>query len=216
MKRMLCILILALLLTQSFAMALTGSDFPAYDGTAPVQNAIAGSIAGSSLILEFDPSEEFSNINSGYIQACFFAYDSAEKNYIEIYLFLPGTIAAGDVINAQTAIENGVDLTCVGLYEVFENGDEAEYLAGQIESGIYPVNSSYTVIIDSAEMSGAEIIVSGSLDAVLVDTADFGQSVTVSGARFHFAMPVGNAPAITPQPGAPAPAASAPVDSIKV
>ncbi len=213
MKRMLCILTLSLLLMQGFALALSGNDYPAYDGRTPVQNALAGSIAGADMVLEFDPSADYSNIDSGYLQACFFAYDAAQQNYIELYLFLPEAVAAGDIIDAQTAAENGVDLVCAGLYEVCENGDETEYLAGQIANAVYPVGSSYSIAIDAAETNGREITVSGRLNATLVDTAGIAPNVIISAAQFHFTMPAGNAPIVPPIPANPD---NAPVDSIKV
>ena len=54
MKKLVGLALLFILLLQSCALALTGIDYPAWDGTAPVQNALAGSIEGANIYLEFD------------------------------------------------------------------------------------------------------------------------------------------------------------------
>ena len=202
MKRLLSFLLWVILLSQSCALALTGSDYPAWDGAAPVRNALAGSIDGANVYLEFDPSADYSTRGEGYLRACFFAYDAAQQNYIELYLILPETIAAGDRITPQNAAANGAEFACVSLFEVHAGGDETEYLSSQIADQAYPAGSSYSIAIEGAQISETDITVSGNLDAVLSDGA---HTIALSGVQFHFDLPIG---------GASAAPRSAPVDSI--
>ena len=196
MKKLMGLALLFILLLQSCALALTGTDYPAWDGAAPVQNALAGSIDGANIQLEFDASADYSMRGEGYLLACFFAYDAAQQNYIELYLLMPETIAAGDVITPQTAAAHGAELASNSLFEVYASGDEAEYMAGQIADQAYPTGSSYSIAIESAQTADDKITVSGNLDAILSDGA---RTIALSGVQFHFALPTGNTSA-APQP----------------
>lgn len=196
MRNLIGFLLLCILLAQNCALALTGIDYPAWDGATPVQNALAGSIDGANIYLEFDASADYSMRGEGYLLACFFAYDAAEQNYIELYLLMPETIAAGDVITPQTAAANGAELASISLFEVYASGDESEYAAGQIADQAYPVDSSYSIAIESAQIAEDKAIVSGKLDATLSDGT---RTIALSGVQFHFALPTGNASA-APQP----------------
>ena len=192
MRNLIGFLLLCILLAQNCALALTGIDYPAWDGAAPVQNALAGSIDGANIQLEFDASADYSMRGEGYLIACFYAYDAARQNYIELYLLMPETIAAGDVITPQTAAASGAELASVSLFEVYASGDEAEYMAGQIADQAYPEGSSYSIAIESAQTDADKITVSGNLDAILSDGTN---AIALSGVQFHFALPTDNASA---------------------
>lgn len=195
MKRLLGFLLCLVLLLQCGALALTGIDYPAWDGASPVRNALAGSIDGANIQLDFDASADYSMRGEGYLLACFFAYDAAQQNYIELYLMLPEDIAAGDVITPQTAAR-GAEYACVSLFEVYASGDETEYLSSQIADQAYPAGSSYSIAIESAQNAGDVISVSGKLDAILVGDV---RTIALSGAQFHFELPTGGA-SNAPQP----------------
>ena len=196
MKKLMGLALLFVLLLQSCALALTGTDYPAWDGAAPVQNALTGSIDGANIYLEFDASTDYSMRGEGYLLSCFFAYDAAQQNYIELYLLIPETIAAGDVITPQTAAANGAELASISLFEVYASGDETEYMSGQIVDQAYPAGSDYSIAIESAQIAEDNAIVSGKLDAILSDGT---RTIALSGVQFHFALSTGDA-AAAPQP----------------
>lgn len=203
MKRIAVLLPVLLLLLGTCAFALNGADYPAWDGASPAQNSICGDFGGSRLRLEFDPSAQYSNISAGTLQACFFAFDAAEENYLEMYLQMPDDVAAGDVLTS----EKGIALTSVTLYEVAESFEDI-YFAGQFAGLAYPQGSSYEIRIEEANRGADKLSVRGSLNAVLYkfDANDrpTGEIFRLSGVQFHFEMSLGGTAAPPAAPGASA------------
>jgi len=207
MKKTACMLLSLLFLFCARAFALHGANYPAWDGASPVQNSICGSFGGDSLKLEFDPSADYSNLKGGMMQACFFAFDAARENYLEMYLQMPEGIAAGDVLIPG----KDASLTSVTLYEVAETYEDI-YFAGQFMGYGYPEDSLYEIRIEECVRSAESLSVRGSLSGVLgkFDANDrpTGESFRLSDVRFHFELPLSSA-AAAPR-ASEAPSASAP------
>lgn len=210
MKRMAAIL-LAMVLLCAHALAFSGAEYPAWDGAELPDNSIGLSFGGEKLLLEFDPSADYSKVENGEIQACFFAYNKAETHYLEMYIVLPQDIAAGDVISGKNT-GAGAKFGAVSLYEVSKTGEDS-WFASTDEKGAYPEKSSLEIVIEKAIITGESIMVSGSLSAGMcryMGSLPTDEMLQLSDARFQFALPLkGNA---VPQlPGASAePAPSAP------
>lgn len=198
MKKFATLMLALLMLTASCTLAFTGSGYPAWDGSSAPNEGLYGDFGGEKLKLEFDPSQEYSIMDQGSVQACFFAFDSAEQNYLEIYLILPDNLSTGSVYTAR----DGAGSTSISLYEVSKD-TEVLYFAGQVAGAAYPEGSDYEIRIESAELSGNALRVNGSLSAQLsrIESSHVtGEFLTISNARFSFALPVSaSAPAATPK-----------------
>lgn len=186
---------LALLLCMS-AFALSGTDYPVWDGSSVPKNSLYGSIGGQNLIMELDTTAEYSNVVDGMAQICFFAFDKAEQNYLEMYVLLPENAAAGDVFSPTSG-----GLSSISLYEVSKDSEEL-YFSGQVSGFAYPSGSSFELCIDSAQKSDAALSMSGTLDGTLVkfkDNVPTEETLILSGVKFDFSLPLSGNRA--PQPG---------------
>lgn len=205
-------LFLTLALLCASALAFEGDGYPAWDGAAHPANAAYGSFDGQSLQLEFDPTPEYSLVDGGIAQLCFFAHDSDRSHYLELYLMLPANVQPGDVLTQETLLMEGCSIT---LYEVLPNGEDC-YYAAQFMGMPYPDGSSFELRIDAAENTAEKLSLRGSLSAVLcrlmgdfatgetlsIDKIAFDCSLTLTGAS-PFS---GNAEGANPFSTAPAPA----------
>lgn len=205
MKRCAALLTMLFLMLCTCAHALNAADYPAWDGSSTPENSLYGSISGNHLILEFDAGSEYSNIADGILQACFFAFDSGEQNYLELFIMLPENAAPGDVFSTTSGA-----MSSLSLYEVSKTG-ETLYFAGQVAGFAYPQGSSYELRIDSVERSNNTLSMRGSIDAQLcrfdgnTPTQDI---LAMSGVKFSFTMPLVASPAT---PGASAAPQATPV-----
>ena len=195
MKRFAVLLTAAIFLLSASALAFNGVGYPAWDGETMPQNSLCGAFDSDRIALDFDPSQDYSNVMSGVVQACFFAYDANDTNFLELYLLIPQNANSGDVLRSG----DGEDCS-VYLYETAADS-ETLYFAGDL--GGVPDGSSFELVIESAETTDTAIRMSGSLTARLCrydrsePQRDF---LTLSEAHFSFSLPLdGN-------PFAPAPA----------
>lgn len=210
MKRIASLMLVDILLVCACAFALNGTDYPAWDGASAAENSICGGFGGHMLKLDFDPSAEYSNLNGGTLQACFFAFDASERNYLEMYLQLESDISAGDVLTS----DKPSSLTSVTLYEVAQNAEDI-YFAGQVAGYAYPQGSSYEIHIEDVQQSAGSLIVRGTLSALLYrfDEADMptGETLALKDLQFHFELPLnGVSPSATPKSQATPKASAAP------
>lgn len=202
MKKLAAILTaLALLLSMS-AFALSGADYPLWDGASAPMNSLYGSIGGQKLLLSLDTTAEYSNVADGMAQICFFAFDKAEQNYLEMYLLLPENAAAGDVFSPT-----GGGMSSISLYEVSKDRDEL-YFSGQVSGFAYPSGSSFEMRIESAQKSNTALSMSGTLDGTLVkfkDNQPTEETLTLSGVKFDFTLTLSEsrAPQASAEPQAP-------------
>lgn len=209
MKKTISALIALVFILSFGAYALQGSGYPAYDGNSLPENYMAGNFSGNSLMLEFDPSGDYSFMDRGNLQACFFAFDESETYYIEMYLEMPADIQAGDQLTSSDFLRNLSSATAVSFYEISAD-TEVLYYSGAILGVTYPDSSSFEINITEANFTDTSAEVSGTLSAVLTrfeGNTPTRETMVLSDIRFHFLLPVG-ANAITPQPASPAPEAS--------
>ena len=200
MKKIAAALVALALLLSASGLAFRGQGYPAWDGMTVPPNYLSGAFGEDRLSLKFDPSDEYSNVMDRIIQACFFAYDAAETNYLELYLLIPQNILSGD------HFKSGEGLNCtIDLYET-SISEETFYSAdGRDNDG-----SSYEIQLESVEFGESTITVSGKFAARLcryekdAPTQDF---LDISEAHFNFTLPTSTGSARTePQPEATFPA----------
>lgn len=187
MKRFAALLTAFLFLLGASALAFNGEGYPAWDGASTPENALCGVFGDERISLSFDPSDDYSNLLDGVVQACFFAYDAAEANFLEMYLLIPQSVAPGDVLKSG----DGQDCS-IYLYET-SIGSETLYYAGELDD-IPTVNGSgFEVSIEAAEVSETSIRMSGRLSAQLCRfTREQPQQelLTVSDVYFDFTLPL--------------------------
>ena len=203
MKRIAAIFAACLLLFCANAFALTGVDYPEWSGAPIPENTMGGTIGSEGILMEFDADPEYSNIMDGYIQACFFAFDADEQNYLEMYIMLPEDTQTGDVFSASSG-----GLSSVTLYEVFKSGEEF-YFAGQVAGFAYPDGSSFEIHISSVERGADSISMRGTLNGTLIKfsgTSPTGETLALGNVEFDFTLPIGSAPAAPKASAAPTPA----------
>ena len=197
MKKITAIL-LCIALLMGHALAFQGKNYPRNDASQPLTNGISGSFAGENILLEFDSKPECSNIADGLIQACFFAFDEAEKYYLELYLMLPETIAAGDIITEKDLAGSGASIT---LYEVAEDNSETMWYSGQVLGLAYPEDTGFEIRISEMEKA-ASLSMRGSLNAELArfeGSFPTREKIALTGLEFAFTLPL-NGASIPSQP----------------
>ena len=191
MKRFAALLTAVLFLFGASALAFDGVGYPPWDGTSAPQNSCGGAFGDERISLAFDPSDDYSNVMDGVVQACFFAYDSSERNFLELYLLIPRNVAAGDVLRSEESKDSSIY-----LYEISMDS-ETLFFAGDL--GGAPDGSSFVLTIDSVETTDAAIHMSGSLTARLCrydGSAPQRDFLSISEAYFDFSLPLdGDSPA---------------------
>lgn len=202
MKKIAVILMIVMLLQSACALAFSGSGYPAWDGASTPGEGFGGKFGDDALQLEFDPDPVYSYTADGVLTACFFAFDAAEQNYLELFLVLPEDVRAG---STYTSADPG-DVSSVSLYEVFREG-ETLYFAGQLMGIPYPGGTDYEIRIDSAVQEGGKLSVSGSLSATLCKIEDSyitDDLLSLSEAAFQFTLSLQDEPAQSLPSQAPA------------
>ena len=191
MKRFAALLTACILLLGASALAFNGEGYPAWDGAAAPDNALFGAFGEERIALSFDSSDDYSNLEDGIVQACFFAYDKANENFLEMYLLIPQDVQAGDVLTSS----QGLDCS-IYLYETAV-GSETFYYAGDLGNGS-TAGSSFELTIESAETTGTTLAMRGRLHAELAhydsDASGRKESLTISEALFSFQLPLNENP----------------------
>lgn len=221
MKRILSVLLALLLIVGASALALEGSGYPAYDEAAFSENRFGGNFSGDNLLLEFDSSPDYSNLQSESIQACFFAFSEDKNHYIELYIELPDDIASGDHLSSENAIAKLDSVISIAFYEISASS-ETLYYAGSLSGILYPNGCAFDIVIDEAHVSDSAVELSGKLSAVLCrfdGNTPTAETLTLDNARFHFELPLNadsdvRKDAPTEKPSYAAPAFTLPPDYI--
>ena len=187
MKRFAALLTAFILLLSSCALAFEGVGYPEWDGTVIPESGLYGKFGEDRISLIFDPSADYSNTDTSIIQACFFAYDSTNENFLEMYLLIPRDAAPGDVLTT----EHGEDCA-IYLYENFHGSDIFYYAGGVSDSG--PSGGSFELTIETVEATDSAITMSGQLRAELAryNSSAPGQTelLSVGEALFRFQLPL--------------------------
>lgn len=185
MKRFAALLTAVIFLLGASALAFDGEGYPSWDGTSAPQNSCCGAFGDERISLAFDPSTDYSNVLGGVVQACFFAYDANDQNFLELYLLIPENVAAGDVLRSG----DGKDCS-IYLYETAIDS-ETLYFAGVLDAT--PDGSSFELVVESAEVTDTAIRMSGSLTARLCrydSNAPQRDFLSIGEAHFDFSLPL--------------------------
>ena len=188
MKRIAATLLILTLMLSACAWALDSSGYPAWDGAALPHSGLNARFGQDMLSLEFDSAAEYSYIEDGLLTACFFAFDAAQQNYLELYLVLPEGLSSGDVYTSADARGD----SSISLYEVSATG-ESLYFAGQLIGNAYPGGSDYEITIETAAEENGCLCISGRLQATLCRIEDSfitGETLRLQDAVFQFALPL--------------------------
>lgn len=206
--------IISVLISLVFILSLTGAlasqtpefpfGFPGEDdrGTPSpsISEAIQVNIHGRSVILDFDPSAEFSYIKNGLVQASFYSYSADGQYLYEVYLTFPDSVSSGTVFGTEAALEAGLDECCAALLISTENTEDY-YLAAQYGEGAYPEGTSYTMRFDSVSSVSGGTLYTGTLTATMVgadiNNVPIAEKLVLTDAPFSFTLANG---ATAPKP----------------
>lgn len=193
MKKILSVLLALFIFCAMPALALEGNAYPAYDEANFSENHLGGSFSGEDILLEFDPSADYSQLLEGSMEACFFAFTEAEDHYIELYLELPTDLSSGDHLSSGDMLSRLDSFVSLSFYEV-SSDSESFYYAGSLAGILYPDGCSFDIVIDEAITSGSTFEVSGSLSALLYrfdeNMSPTNDTLALSNVRFHFEFPL--------------------------
>jgi len=150
-------------------------------------NALELELDGRSLTLEFDPSEQFSNITGGNVQASFFTYIDGSDDLYELYMIFPRDVQPGVTVDPEHARQNAPEASVVMIVTTGDNVDY--YFAGQTDS---TDTTDYAMTFESVVDSGTERTYTGTLSAFMVGMStgseDELKSLQFKDARFSFTM----------------------------
>ena len=144
---------------------------------------------GRALTLHFDPSEQFSNVSGGSVQASFFTYIGGSDDLYELYMIFPRDVQPGTTVDPEYARLSASEASVVMIITI---GDKVDYyFAGQSEGA---EGTDYAITFESVEDSGTERTYTGTLSASMVgmdgNTEAEIDSIHFDGARFSFTMPM--------------------------
>ena len=149
-------------------------------------------VDGRDLTLGFDPTEGYSSVQDGSVQASFYAYVDNDQNLYELYMIFPEDVQTGDRLSWDDSL-GGVSCT-VGMFITVDR-QERFYYAGKLEKGSSS-GSSYAISFDSVTDTGDGVCYTGRLTATLLgmDTASGSAvgSIKIDDAAFSFTMPNAN------------------------
>ena len=151
------LLVIALLLSSALA-----------EDSVPVTSngAFMLTVQGETVVLDYDPDPEYSNIVNGSIQASFYS-ETEDGTMYELYMLFPDTVKSGDVVTTQSSIQAGQNDPGVMIF-ITDDTREIYAAAFQFSSGAYPTGSSYEIRFDSVTPAGDVCAYKGSLTSTLV------------------------------------------------
>lgn len=174
-------LMITLLCALIFCVALQPAVLAASD-------SIEIEVNGRQLNLMFDPSEQFSNVSGGSVQASFYSYLDDSNDLYELYLIFPYDVQSGTTINPEYARQNALETSVVMI--VTTQSGANYYFAGQAES---TDGTDYAMTFETVTDSDAGRTYSGTLSASMIgmaaDTDTEIGPLYIQGARFSFTMP---------------------------
>lgn len=195
MKKFAALCIVTAILFSGLALAFEGQGYPEWDGASVPDDSLCAVIDGVGLRLEFDPTPDYSNVEDGSLQACFYAYDASREHYMEVYLLLTEDALSGDSFHSGDG--RGVSIA------LFETALDSETFFYADDAGADA--TSYTLNVESAQRDARSISMRGSFSAVLrgYDPQDrpLRAQATLEDAHFSFTLPLsGEIFRSTPQP----------------
>ena len=164
-------------------------------------NSIDVEINGQQLNLLFDPSEQFSNITDGYVQASFYSYMDESNDLYELYMIFPRDVQPGTTIDPAYAQQSAPESSVVMIITT-QAGGTNYYFAGQADT---TDGTDYVMTFETVTDDEDGRTYSGTLSASMVgmaaDTETEIESVSIQSARFSFTMPTQTESAPEDQPG---------------
>jgi len=152
------LLVIALL----FPSALAEGALP----SASLAGTFTLNVQGKTVVLDYDPDPEYSNIVNGSIQASFYS-ETEDGTMYELYMLFPDTVKSGDVVTTQSSIQAGQNDPGVMVF-ITDDTQEIYAAAFQFSSGAYPTGSSYEIRFDSVAPGGSSCAYKGSMTSTLV------------------------------------------------
>lgn len=163
MKRAFLFLLLLILVIQpAFSM---NAGYPAYPGNLD-GNQLGGTFDGTSLLMNYDASGDYSYVYDGTVQACFYAYNEPQTSYVELYLLLSENATAGDVITPAYCAEHSCTLCSISFSEVTDITNSYYTVFGLNGSG-YPDGTDFRIEITSISKENGNVSVTGIFSATL-------------------------------------------------
>ena len=130
--------------------------------------AIELEIDGQRVILDFDPSAQYSSIANGQVQASFYANSADNTKLYELYMIFPDTAASGMVITPDYSALTGEESSVVLIVSDLKAEQELYYFSSQMNGSVYPEDSTFSIAIDDIQTMGGATTFSGSLSATLI------------------------------------------------
>ncbi len=202
MKKLSILLLVALALSAvalgeaPLPTPLPDADAPHWEDVLPRADAPDGQsitldIGGEQVTLPFDDSPQYSKIEGGTVQASFYAYSADGSMLYELYIVFPDTAVPGDTITPYSASDSSVVLIVTDI-----RADREEYFFSSATGGlVYPENSDFRIVLDSAEVSEGVSAYCGRMSASLValDMATGEPTATLDLPETEFSFTIGGA-----------------------
>ncbi len=166
--------------------------------------AIELEIDGERVILDFDPSAQYSSIANGQVQASFYAYSADNTKLYELYMIFPDTAKPGMVITPDYSSLTSEESSVVLIVSDVQSQQETYYFSSLMDGSVYPDNSNYAITIDDIhEIDGATTF-SGSLSATLIaldmSTGEAQDVFEITDTPFRFTIGEGEERHMDPMP----------------
>ena len=146
-------------------------------------------IDGDKVTLDFDPSEQYSSIEGGLVQASFYSYSADGVKLYELYMLFPDTAKSGSVIVPDAS---NLDSSVVLIVSDANTQEELYYFSSYMGDGVYPEGSDFSIAIDDVVEEGGARTYTGRLTATLVAldmaTGQTSATLRVEGTPFSFTI----------------------------
>lgn len=175
----------------------TNEDTPNPFGNIPERTPAAGQgieieVGGEKVMLDFDPSEQYSSIGNGLVQASFYSYSADGAKLYELYVIFPDSAQAGSVIAPDAA---NPESSVVLIVSDSNTQEELYYFSSFMNDSVYPEGSDFAIAIDDVQIEDGAATYAGSLTATLIalDMATGATSDTLQIDSTPFAFTIGGA-----------------------
>lgn len=172
----------------------TNEDSPNPFGNIPERTPANGQgieieVGGEKVMLDFDPSEQYSSIDGGLVQASFYSYSADGAKLYELYVIFPDSAQAGSVIVPDAAHpESSVVLIVSDL----NTQEEQYYFSSIMNDTVYPEGSDFAIAVDDVQVDGGASTYTGRLTATLIAldmaTGEANDALQIDDTPFEFTI----------------------------
>lgn len=174
-------------------------DFSPRDGGME-QETFTLQVGDETVRLIYDESPMYSSIQSGLVQASYYAYGADGDTMYLMYIIFPDTAGAGMVLTPEYAAMTGEECSVVFIISTSER--ELYYFSSVAAGLVYPTGSDFSIAIDSVEGSALGTAYAGKLSAELVcmelPSDDSAATLSIPETPFSFTIAGGQAPRVEP------------------